>query len=102
MTGIEEASGLGEPVALGEDCGKNSLSQSVCRTSNFRLLSKLKETDRGEELLAIARKDARKGRMTEPRPIEVRECECVFSLCVCWLVRSAIWARFYCTHVLLW
>ena len=70
MTGILDKSGLGEPVPPGEP-KSTAFLRSFCRESNRQLIRQLREADEGAELLRIARKDAMKGRMTEPKPIEV-------------------------------
>ena len=70
MTGILDKSGLGEPIPPGEP-KSTAFLRSFCRTSNRQLVRQLQEATDGAELLRIARKDARKGRMTEPKPIEV-------------------------------
>ena len=69
MTGMLEASGLGEAVTPGES-KDNEILRSLRQESNRRLLKELSEAEQGQRLLEIAREDARLGRLSQPRPIE--------------------------------
>ena len=88
MTGILDKSGLGEPIPPGEPKSTEFL-RSFCRKSNRQLVHQLQEATEGAELLRIARKDAMKGRMTEPKPIEVPPLYPSFSLFCSLCVPSA-------------
>jgi hypothetical protein len=73
VAGLLEASGLGEALPQQEVKGTTFL-KSLCQHSNRKLISQLKEAEQGAKMLQIAREDARLGRLTEPRPIEVVCC----------------------------
>lgn len=71
MAGVLDASGLGEALPdLSSLTKDTSLLRSLCRRSNEKLISQLREAEQGERLLQIAREDAKLGRLTEPRPIQ--------------------------------
>jgi hypothetical protein len=75
MVGALDASGLGEALPPAEEKGTTFL-KSLCRHSNGKLISQLREAEQGARLLEIARADARLGRLTEPRPIEASCARC--------------------------
>ena len=70
MAGILKASGLGKAISPDKP-RSTSILKAVCRESNRRLIKELREADRGARLLEIARADAKKCRMTEPRLLTV-------------------------------
>ena len=70
MSGLLEATGLGEALPPKELKGTTFL-KSFCQHSNQKLISQLKEAEQGAKMLQIARDDAKLGRLTAPRPIEV-------------------------------
>ena len=105
MAGALEASGLGEEVDPGPFKSTDDM-KGWCRESNKVLLQQLRECEQGAKVLEMARDDAKKGWLTQPRHIEAGGSVgfglSVISVRMFSLRRHVTWTAFCCIRGLGW